>query len=68
MFSCCGSLVLCYAINQGNYYCHVNYGLGMQTLCVVESNDKEWHEDLCLHNMGIQCVEGGSKMEFGNSK
>ncbi len=47
----------------------MNYGLGMQTLlCVVESNDKEWHEDLCFHNMGIQCVEGGSKMEFGNSK
>ncbi len=47
----------------------MNYGLGMQTLlCVVESNGEEWHEDLCLHSMGVQRVEGGSKMEFENSK
>jgi hypothetical protein len=47
----------------------VNYGLGVQTLlCVVESNGNEWHEDFCLHSMGIQCVEGESKMEFRNNK
>jgi hypothetical protein len=40
----------------------MSYGLGMQTLlCVVENNDKEWHKDLCLHGMGIQCVKVGPR-------
>jgi hypothetical protein len=68
MFCCCGSQVLCYAVKENR--CHyVSYGLGVQTLlCVVESNGNEWHEDFCLHSMGIQCVEGESKMEFRNNK
>jgi len=69
MFCCCGSLVLHYAINGGDCHYRVNYGLGVQTLlCAVESNNKEWHEDLCLHSLRVQCVESGSKMEFKNSK
>ncbi len=61
--------VLVVPINERDCCCCVNYGLDVQTLlCVVESNGKEWHEDLCLHSMGVQCVGSRSKMEFGNSK
>jgi hypothetical protein len=67
-FCYCGSQVLCYVVNIKDCCQCVSYGLGVQTLlCVVESNNKEWHEDLCLHGMGVQCVGNGLKMEFGNN-
>jgi len=67
-FYYCGSQVLCYVVNRKDCCHYVSYGLGVQTLlCVVESNSKEWHEDLCLHGMGVQCVGSGLKMEFGNN-
>ncbi len=67
-FYCCGSLVLRCAVNKEDCCHYMSYGLGVQTLlCVVESNGKEWHENLCLHGMGVQCVGSGFKMEFENN-
>jgi len=40
----------------------VSYGLRVQTLlCVVESNNKEWHKNLCLHSMGVHVLEAGPR-------